>query len=252
MSRTLYTAVLLFAVGSASATTITIQSGSSIADAVAKQDAWILANMGTNWNAQIMEGFEGYTANNQSGYTSLNTAVGTFSLAPGSQPGDPLRSNGNKANQFTILDASDTPFSGRYNTTPGGQNWLDSNDITALQLTTSLDMLVFLITDVNDCAGVLTIQTADGTTSSAFAQYPTAKDGNIYSVIITSSSPIGTVRWLNNSNDDGFGLDAFGTIVDPPPPGTPTAPTPEPASVAVSGLGLAAIAAFRKFRAARS
>ena len=233
---------------SAGATTITILPASSVVNADAEENAWILSNFGSNFNADILETFEGFTASDQTGYSSLSTGVGTFSVTPGSQPGSPTQSNGTKKDQFTILDSADTPFSGRYNTTPGGNNWLDSNDITGIQLSTSLDTLVFMITDVNDCGGTLTIKTADGTTSSAFAPYPTAKDGNLYFVAITSSSPIGSVKFLNNSTNDGFGLDDFGTVVDPPPP---PAPTPEPGTLSIAAIGLISIALFRKYKASR-
>lgn len=235
---------------SAGATTITITSASSVANADAEESAWILSSFGSNFNADILATFEGFTASDQTGYSSLSTGAGTFSVTPGSQPGDPTQSNGTKKDQFTILDSADTPFSGRYNTTPGGNNWLDSNDITGIQLSTSLDTLVFMITDVNDCGGTLTIKTADGTKSSAFAPYPSAKDGNLYFVAITSSGPIGDVWFLNNSRNDGYGLDDFGTVADPPPP--PPTPTPEPGTLSIAGIGLIGIALFRKYKALHS
>ncbi len=245
MKRVLISLLFTLLAASANATTITIQSASSVANATAEENAWILATFGSNYSADILEGFEGFTASDATGYTSLATGVGTFSVAPGSQAGDPSASSGTKQDQFTILNAADSPFSGRYNTTAGGSKWLDSNDITKLQLTTSLDTLIFMITDVNDCGGTLTIQTADGTTSSAFAAPPAAQDGNIYFVAITSSSPLGTVKWLNSSTADGFGLDALGTVVDPP------SPTPEPGTMSIAGAGLAAIALFRKYKLSR-
>lgn len=248
MQRILIWTLFFFLVASAGATTITILPATSTANAIAEQNAWIIANVGIYFDADILETFEGFTASNIVGYNSLVTGVGTFSVMPGSQPGDPTQTNGTKTDQFTILNAADSPFSGRYNTTPGGNNWLDSNDITQIQLNTSLTSLVFMITDVNDCGGTLTIQTADGTTSSAFASYPAAQDGNIYWVAITSSSPIGTVKWLNNSNNDGWGVDDFGTIVDPPPP----SPTPEPGTLAIAGVGLAAIVLVRKYKTGRA
>lgn len=234
---------------SAGATTITIMSASNAANASAEENAWILSNFGSNFKADILATFEGFTASNQTGYSSLSTGAGAFSVTPGSQAGDPTQSNGTKKDQFTILNSADTPFSGRYNTTPGGGNWLDSNDITGIQLSTSLDTLIFMITDVNDCGGTLTIKTADGTKSSAFAPYPSAKDGNLYFVAITSSGPIGDVWFLNNSRNDGYGLDDFGTVVDPPPP---PAPTPEPGTLSVAGLGLIGVALARKYKASRS
>ena len=231
----------------ASSTTITIVPAGAgpgaIPTAMSDRNAWILSTFGPGWNPQILESFESFGFGP---YNSLSTGAGTFSVMPGSQPGDYWQSNGTKTDQFTILNSSDTPFSGRFNTTAGGNNWLDSNDITQIQLTTSLSTLFFFITDVNDIGGTLTIKTADGTSSSGFA--PNAADGNLYFVGIHSSGPIGSVQWLNNSNNDGWGVDDFGTAVDPPPPPYRSA-VPEPSSWPFAAAALVAIAAIRKYRA---
>jgi len=235
--------LLVFSAASAGATTITIMPATSIADAYAEESAWVLSTFGSNFEPETLENFNEFTASDTTGYTSLSTSVGTFSVAPGSQPGDPTWSSGTKKDQFTILDAADTPFSGRYSTTPGGGNWLDSNDITGIQLSTSLDTVFFMITDVNDirASDTLTIKTADGTESSAFEHYPEAQNGNLYFVAITSSSPLGDIWFLNNATADGYGLDDFGTVVDPP------APTPEPGTLGIAGVGLAALIWGRKW-----
>lgn len=251
MQRILIWTLFISLAASAGATTITILPATSVANAYSEENAWILSTFGTNFDADILANFENFTASNTTGYNSLSTGAGTFSVMAGSQAGDPVQSNGTKKDQFTILNAGDTPFSGRYDTTPGGHNWLDTNDITEIQLATSLNTLIFMITDVNDCGGTLTIKTADGTQSSAFASYPAAKDGNLYFVAINSSKPLGDVWFLNNSNNDGFGLDDVGTVVDPPPPPKYT-PTPEPGTLSLAGIGLAAIAVARKLKASRS
>ena len=247
MRRILIPTLFTLFVASAGATTITITAATTIANAQADENAWILSNFGSNYKPDILESFEEFTASNQNTYSSLTTAVGTFSVMSGSLPGDPVLSNGNKKDQFAILNAADSPYSGRYDTTPGGNNWLDSNDISQVQLATSLNTLFFMITDVNDSGGTLTIKTADGTSSSAFAPPTVAKNGNIYFVAIQSSSSIGKVMWLNNSTNDGWGVDDFGTPIDPP-----SAPTPEPGTLSIAGIGLAAIALGRKYRSRRS
>ena len=246
MQRTLISMLFtLFAV-SAGATTITITPANSIPDAYADENAWVLANFGSSFEPETLETFNEFTASNTTGYTSLSTSVGTFSVAGSSQAGSSTLSTGTHQNQFTILDSSDTPFSGRYSTTiPDGGNWLDSNDITGVKLTTSLNTLLFLITDVNDVGGNLTIKTQDGTQSSAFVPSPTAQNGDLYFVAITSSNPIGEVWWLNSSNSDGWGIDDLGTAVDPP------APTPEPATLSIAGLGLAVMVLAKKYKTPR-
>ena len=210
----------------ASADIITIIPASSVAQGDADRNSWLAANFSSGATAQTLTSFEDDT---KGPWTSLSTAVGTFSVVVGSQGSTGA---GTGKNEFTVLNKSDTPFQGRYNTTPGGKNWLDSNDITKLQLTTSLDTIYFFISDAGDTGGTLTLQTADGST----ATFPTnTANGNLFFVAITSVDPIGYIRWLNNSRADGYGLDDFGTVTLPPPS---TSPVPEPASWVIAAVGL--------------
>lgn len=216
----------------AGAASITIMPALSILAGMNARDAWIAANFGPGATPQSLENFEtfGYGP-----YDQLNTGLGQFSTLAGGLPSTTL---GTGFNEFTVLNASDTPFSGRFNTTPGGSNWLDSNDITKLQLSTSLSAVYFFITDVNDIDGTLQIKTADGTSSTGFA--PRGSDGNLYFVGIVSSSPIGTIQWLNSSQNDGFGLDDFGTVKGQ----FQESQVPEPANWWLAGTGLIAILAI--------
>jgi len=225
MKRTLL--VLLTAcVAPASSTTITIMPATGIASAVADRAAWLAANFDPDYSINVTVTFENVPSAH---YSTLATDVGTFSLAPGCQPGDPIRSLGDKSNQFAIFTTSNTPYIGRFNTTDGGNKWLDSNDLTELQLTTSLSDIYFFITDVSDVDGLMRISTADGTT----ATFPTGQpDGNIFFVGITSQSPLGTVRWSDSSTHDGFGLDDFGRVNE-------WEPVPEPSAVPLLLLGMA-------------
>jgi hypothetical protein len=210
----------------ASADTITIIQASSVANATADRNTWLTENFGAAATPDALTGFE----NDANGsYTSLATAAGTFSVVPGSlvSTGD-----GTHKDDFTVLDSSDSPFQGRYNTTPGGKNWLDSNDITKLQLTTTLDTIYFFMTDVDDTGGKLTIQTADGSTSNNFTN---PANGDLYFVAITGPDAIGYLRWLNTSQADGYGLDDFGTVNYPSPS---AAPVPEPATWIILGVAM--------------
>src|SRR5882762_9400906 len=221
MIRTIFLAALV--VATANATTITIMPASNIANAAAVRDVWIVSNFGLGATIQNLENFEGF---GYGPFTQLATGPGTFSVMEGALPSF---SNGTRHNEFTVLNNSNTPFFGRYDTTPGGNNWLDSNDITKLQLLTSLSTVFFFITDVNDIEGALRIQTADGTSATNFAA--AATDGNLYFVGITSSGPIGSIQWINNSQNDGFGLDDFGTTKY-------NTSTPEPSTSLFMGTGL--------------
>jgi len=241
MKTTFFFATFIASIGAAYATTITIVPATGIANAVADENAWITANFPSGDTASLVETFETY---GYGPYNQLATGAGTFVAVPG---GLGSNASGTGTDQFTILNSSDTPFNGRYNTTPGGNNWLDSNDITDLQLNTSLSNVYFFITDVNDTGGVLTMKTQDGTTSSSFAT--PGYNGEIYFVGISSSGPIGNIQWLNTSQGDGYGLDDFGTVKS-----SSVTSTPEPANwlMASSGLLILLGAVRLRMRAAGS
>lgn len=218
--------VLIAAMGLAQAANITILSATSIADAVNERNAWIATNFGRQATANMLTTFEGIGLGT---YTNLTTAAGTFTVGPNALGS---LGAGTGALEFSVLNSTTTPFSGRYDTTPGGTEWLDSNDITDLKLSTSLTSLFFFITDVNDQGGVLNIRTADGTQRSAFK--PWGADGNIYFVGILGGNSLSSIEWLNNSRADGFGVDDFGTVKMSDPP----ASVPEPGSFVLIGCGL--------------
>ncbi len=235
MKSTLLVLLAAILVAPASSTTITIMPASGIADAVTARTNWLAANFDPDYTLNVTESFE---FNPYGPYPALLTSIGTFLVMPGSQPGDPLQSNGDKTNRFAVFNSATSPYVGRYSTTPGGNGWLDSNDITQLQLVTTLSNTYFFMTDVDDVDGRLTLRTGDGTT----VNFPMAlPDGNIYFVGITSDAPLGSISWLNSSTNDGFGLDDFGVIVD-------NEVVPEPASWPIAAAGLVAILFIAKTR----
>lgn len=217
-----------------SADIITVLSATSIANATSERNAWITGTFGPEATADVTTTFE---ADKTGRYTSLTTDIGTFSILPN---GKSSTGAGTHRNEFTVLNNSTTPFSGRYDTTPSGSNWLDSNDITALQLTTTSESLYFFITDVDDNNGQLKIQTADGTT----VLLPRGnKNGSIFFVGIQSSDAIGYVQWLESNQSDGFGLDDFGTAK------YNEATVPEPGSLPAALVALLILAAAVRLRA---
>jgi hypothetical protein len=217
-------ALLAIILTSANADTITIIQATSVANATTDRNTWLEDTFGAGATADPLTGFENDADGN---YTSLATAAGTFSVVPGSTAST---GTGTHTDVLSVLDSSDSPFDGRYNTTPGGKNWLDSNDLTKIQLTTSLDTVYFFMTDVDDAGGLLTIQTEDGSTSSNFTK---PANGDLYFVAITGPDAIGYIRWLNSSSSDGYGLDDFGTVGY-----TSCTPVPEPASWIVLGVAM--------------
>jgi hypothetical protein len=244
MKRTLFSLLFAASVAFANTTTITVTQLSGVSAAPGAESAWVLANFGSSFSPDVLETFSEFPASNVTAYSTLSTGVGTFSVMPGSQPGEPGQTSGTGTNQFTILNAADSPYCCRFPLTTGGQ-WLDSNDITQIQLTTSLSSLFFFVTERNNESptDLLTIQTANGTSTSFGA---TTTGDNLFFVAITSSGPIGAVDFLNNDTNHGFGLDDFGTAQQQS--GIQTAPTPEPAAWPVAAAALIAILLFRKLK----
>jgi hypothetical protein len=244
MKRTILLMLAAVSLASASTTTITIVQATDIGNAVAIRSNWVTSNFGAGYTLDVTETFESF---GYGPYTSLNTGVGTFSIPAGSQAGTAGGSAGTLGLEFTVLNSSNSPFHGRFNTTPGGNNWLDSNDISKLQLTTSLSSLYFFMSDVNDNGGTLQVTTAGGVTSSSFGA--TGADGNLYFVGITSSDALGTVQWINNTNADGFAIDDLGRVLDTE---IHAPAVPEPGSWPFAAACLIAIPLIRKWKSRKS
>ena len=204
-----------------------------IADALAKRTAWINTYFPGN-TALILEDFEGLGvkgygkyngANYVAGYSpSLTTGVGTFQDISGAGA---LPDAGTSKEELAVLDASKTPFSGRYNTTAGGAQWLDSNDTQhfTLNLARPLDVLFFFTSDVDDINGTLTVLTSDGSSQTFSVPHVKQSNGDLFFVAYRGPA-ITSVKWSNTSAGDGFMLDDFGTIV------------PEPSFYLATGLAL--------------
>jgi PEP-CTERM motif len=208
-----------------------------IAAAPGVRDTWISSTFAAGSTAVSLEDFEGYTPAVNFNAAHL-TGAGTFTPS-----GLPSSGSGTGNVEFSILDAATSPFSGRYNTTPGGDNWLDSNDITELTLAplNSITSLFFFIGDANDVGGALRLEitTAGGTTTWNF---PTAQpNGSLYFVGISDFSPgeITSIRLVQTNTHDGYALDDFGTVS--------VGQTPEPGTLGLMGLGLVGLMArFRR------
>lgn len=216
------------------ASTISITQVSNQSQVQAAANAWASGlGLGT---PVMLESFEP-SLGSPGPYSALLTNVGVFSVLPGSLPGDPVQSSGTKTNQFTILNAADSPFDGRYAT--NGVQWLDSNDITKLGLETTYEDLWFTITDADDVDGHLTIRTGDGTSVTLPSHLP---NGNEFFVGINNVDV--SLAFINDSRNDGYGLDHFG--------GIRTTVTPEPkATVFFLGLLMALVLFIRTRMLAR-
>ncbi len=208
-----------------------------IANSEGVRDTWISTNFGGGSTAVILEDFESYTP---AVHFNAAHATGAGTFTPGGLGSD----GGGTGNvEFSILDAGTTPFSGRFNTTPSGANWLDSNDITELTLVpdNSITSLFFFVSDANDVGGALRLEVTTGGGTTTFNFATGQGSGSLYFVGISdfTAGEITSIKLVQTNTHDGYGLDDFGTVS--------TAPVPEPGTFGLLGLGLVGLMArFRK------
>jgi hypothetical protein len=213
----------------------------SLAGAQAARNAWLGTSIGS-----IIEDFEGFPAQFPTGYSSLDTAIGEFRANPAGSGGS-SDAAGSTLNEVVVLNSSTSPFGGRFNTTPGGANWLDSNDITDFSLLVSVptNVLFFFMTDTEDIgtAGLLSISARNsfGDIVQEVVSLAPLANGASHFIGIRSQGNIEQVRWINGENNDGFGLDDFGVA---------TGQIPEPSTYVLLGSALLGAAFFRRRRKA--
>jgi hypothetical protein len=206
----------------------------TLSGAQAERNIWLDSSFWT-----ILENFENLPATK---YASLFTNIGVFNIDPtgqGSAPGN----SGTGLNELLILNDSLSPFSGRFNTTQNGSNWLDSNDITKffLNVGPQTNTLFFFITDAEDVGLAnslfLTVRDSQNNIQNATISNTVLSNGAIHFVGIKSDNPIREVRFENLQRNDGFGLDDFGVIHEA---------VPEPSSYFLFTSSLIAIGIFKK------
>ncbi len=141
----------------------------------------------------------------------LSSELGTFTGFGGasSSGGSQVKPK----DKIVVRTAADS-VSGRYNVTPGGANWLDSNDregidwVFAAPRGVSFQRLAFLLTDLDDVGKVVFSLTANG--NQPVARPGTAPGGNarLHLITLMFDEPVRTfsLRMVNGTGD-GFGLD---------------------------------------------
>jgi hypothetical protein len=176
-------------------------------------------------------------ADSISTFSELVTGVGTFSLTSNTQAGIGSSSydgpSDTTTKAFQVIESS-VPLWGRENVDPlGGDRWLDSADVTELELTLSVqtNTLFFYLTDPSDIGA-----TTRATSGIEYAQWDYQQsNGSQWFVGISSDDFIEKIVWSTTGNqdtNDGFGLDGF----------TAVSPVPEPTTMLLFGAGLLGLA----------
>ena len=162
---------------------------------------------------RVTETFENYASGRlvtEGG--GLSTAVGTFARG-GGLDGDGICNEGDADCLAPgILNAAGSPFSGRFNTSLVGGNWLDSNDVTELVwdmggLDFSFSQVAFLLTDAGDVDGTLTIGFAGD--DENIVKIDGQGDGEINLVVVDfgAAATSDSLIFRSSSRHDGFGFD---------------------------------------------
>lgn len=103
---------------------------------------------------------------------------------------------------------------GRYNVTPNGQNWLDSNDREGIDWTFStvgnltFQRLAFLLTDLDDVGAILFSISVNGAAAWARPGSQPGENGQLHLITLLFDQPVSSfaLRMVNGTGD-GFGLD---------------------------------------------
>lgn len=199
----------------------------NVAGALAARDAFI--GSGT----VLAEDFEGFTAcNGSNGATctagTIVSGLGTFTgVAPTHTGGG---SQVDPKDKIVVRTSAPDPF-GRVNVTPGGANWLDSNDVAGILWSLVLpgaqhvSKIAMILSDIDDVGKVIFKITVNGTgltTTVAPRADTTANIGNGKLHVVTlafSGTTSGVTIEMVNGKGDGFGIDGIRVAAVPLPAG---------------------------------
>jgi hypothetical protein len=191
-------------------------------------------------------GFEACTGQNKHSCSAgtVVSQVGTFTGYGGIHTGGDSQI---KPKDKIVVKSGSKNTYGRYNVTPGGVNWLDSNDREGIRWTfaapadLSFRRLAFLLTDLDDVGRVVFNISVNGGTPVLRPLSEPAGNGRIHLVTMLFAQPVsGFDIVMVNGTGDGFGFD-----------GARIAAVPLPAAGLMLAVALAGAAALaRRSRAA--
>jgi hypothetical protein len=191
------------------------------------------------------EDFESYSVGEVPQGQSFATSVGDFSTLGGVGTGGTVTGTPGNTGTNLYLRIGNLPAPtvfGRYNTTPGGEKFLDSNDTLGFLWNvslgnTSFESIAFALTDGADVGATVTISTPGAQSVSFAPSSSNASARRNYVVNFGGAVTSATVSIAASRLNDGMGVDDVSVQMTP-------VPLPATALLVVTGIG--ALGALRR------
>jgi len=230
----------------ASAATINItyssytNSSSTIA-AITARDAFI-NGPATEEDFEGLTACQSQTVTSSCANTTIVTGLGTFKgIGPGEVPLANLKNDSQVQPFAGIVVRTNTPNPfGRFNVTPGGANWLDSNDMAGILWTLAapaghvFDKIAFMLTDLDDVSQFKFRISANDQTAVRRPGAANLGNGALTLVTMSFDEPVDFLQIsMTNGLGDGFGFDGARASFAPSP-----VPLPASGLLLLGGIGL--------------